>query len=301
VAAVVDANPLSAWLSRLPEMAARPDLLARGIGWAFALRRAGVPVFHGHALRAIGGSTDVEGVLIGPIDRRWRPAEGPARTLAVDGVCLGFGLLPATDVTRLLGAAHSYRPGLGGWVPDLDENMETSVSGLFVAGDAGGVRGADAAPFSGELAAIGAARRLGRGVGEEKQQGTLLRSWRRAARFGAAMSSLAMPPPEAEALIPDEATVCRCECLSRAVLDRAIEAGSRTLADLKAATRCGMGPCGGKVCMEAAAMLVAAATGASREALGQPSARPPLRPVPLDAIAGSFDYDDLPIPAPAPL
>ena len=74
-----------------------------------------------------------------------------------------------------------------------------------------------------------------------------------------------------------------------------------SLADLKATTRCGMGPCGGRVCGEAAAMLIGAATGLSRETIGQPSARPPLRPVPLAAIAGAFAYDDLPIPAPAPL
>jgi hypothetical protein len=62
-----------------------------------------------------------------------------------------------------------------------------------------------------------------------------------------------------------------------------------------------MGPCGGRVCGEAAAMLIAAATGWDRAAIGQASARPPLRPVPMTAIAGDFDYDDLPIPAPAPL
>ena len=48
-------------------------------------------------------------------------------------------------------------------------------------------------------------------------------------------------------------------------------------------------------------MLICAATGLSRETIGQPSARPPLRPVPLAAITGAFNYDDLPIPAPVPL
>jgi NAD(P)H-nitrite reductase large subunit len=125
--------------------------------------------------------------------------------------------------------------------------------------------------------------------------------WRQAAQFGSAMSALAMPPPNAAALVDAEATVCRCEGLTRATLDAAIAAGAKTLADLKATTRCGMGPCGGRVCGEAAALLIGSATGQSREAIGQPSARPPLRPVPLAAITGRFDYDDLPIPAPAPL
>jgi hypothetical protein len=35
--------------------------------------------------------------------------------------------------------------------------------------------------------------------------------------------------------------------------------------------------------------------------VGQPTGRPPLRPVDLDALAGEFDYASLPIGTPAPL
>ena len=62
-----------------------------------------------------------------------------------------------------------------------------------------------------------------------------------------------------------------------------------------------MGPCGGRLCEDAAARLIALAHGRSREAVGQATGRPPLRPVELDALAGAFDYDALPIAAPAPL
>lgn len=301
VAAVVDAAPRTRWLSRLGAMAARPDLMAKGGRWLLQLLKARVPIHSGAAIRAIHGTDGVAAVEIGPVGADWRPTRGPASTIEADAVCLGFGLLPSTEITRLLGARHRYEPELGGWVPEANAALETSVPGLFVAGDGGGVRGADAAPLSGELAAIGVARRLGRDADLEGQAATVAARWRRSAKFGAAMSALAMPPPGAAAMIGTETTVCRCEGLSRATLDTAIAAGARTLADLKATTRCGMGPCGGRVCNEAATMLIAAATGLSREAIGQPSARPPLRPVPLAAITGDFAYDDLPIPAPAPL
>lgn len=301
VAAVVDAAPRASWLARIGGMLARPDLMAKGAGWLLALLRARVPIHSGSAIRAIHGTDGVEAVTIGPVDRDWRPAGTAGRTIPADAVCLGFGLLPATEVTRLLGAKHRYEPELGGWVPATDASLQTSVPGLFVAGDGAGVRGADAAPLSGELAALGVARRLGRGGDLASETTRIEADWRKSARFGAAISALAMPPPGAAAMIAAEATVCRCEGLTRATLDAAIAAGARTLADLKATTRCGMGPCGGRVCSEAAAMLIAAATGWDRATIGQPSARPPLRPVPLAAITGAFDYDDLPIPAPAPL
>ncbi len=301
VAAIVDAAPRAGWFARLGSMAARPDLMAKGAGWLLQLLKARVPIHSGAAIRAIHGTDGVTSVEIGRIDGDWQPVGYPFQTIEADAACIGFGLLPSTEVTRLLGARHRYEPTLGGWVPEVDAALETSVPGLFIAGDGGGVRGADAAPLSGELAAIGVARRLGRGRDLERQAAATTTRWRRSARFGAAMSALAMPPPGAAALIDAKTTVCRCEGLTRATLDTAITAGARTLADLKAMTRCGMGPCGGRVCGEAAAMLICAATGLSRETIGQPSARPPLRPVPLAAITGAFNYDDLPIPAPVPL
>lgn len=301
VAAVVDAAPRASWLARAGSMLARPDLMARGAGWLLALLKARVPIHSGSVIRKVHGTDGVESVTIGPVDRDWRPVGNAERTIAADAVCLGFGLLPSTEVTRLLGAEHRYEPELGGWVPALDASLQTSVPGLFVAGDGAGVRGADAAPPSGEFAALGVARRLGGQGALEQQAATIAAAWRRSGRFGAAMSALAMPPPGAAAMIDAQATVCRCEGPTRATLDAAIAAGARTLADLKATTRCGMGACGGRICGDAAAMLIAAATGWDREAIGQPSARPPLRPVPVAAITGAFHYDELPIPAPAPL
>jgi thioredoxin reductase/bacterioferritin-associated ferredoxin len=301
VAAVVDAAPHTGWLARAGAMLARPDLMAKGAGWLLSLLKARVPIHSGAAIRTVHGADGVESVTIGRVDRDWQPVGSSEQTIPADAVCLGFGLLPSTEVTRLLGAEHRYKPGLGGWIPAVDASLQTSVPGLFVAGDGAGVRGADAAPLSGELAALGVARRLGRGGDLARESTKIEADWHKSGRFGAAMSALAMPPPGAAAMIAADTTVCRCDGLTRATLDAAIAAGARTLADLKATTRCGMGPCGGRVCGEAAAMLIAAATGWDRETIGQPSARSPLRPVPLAAITGAFDYDDLPIPAPAPL
>ena len=101
--------------------------------------------------------------------------------------------------------------------------------------------------------------------------------------------------------ITPETIVCRCESITRAEVVAEIEAGAASHNALKSGTRLGMGPCGGKFCGETAAMLNCAATGRTRAELGLPTARPPLRPVPIDALTGDFDYDSLPIPAPAPL
>ena len=80
-----------------------------------------------------------------------------------------------------------------------------------------------------------------------------------------------------------------------------IDDGCVTINEVKGATRCGMGPCGGRMCEDAVARLIALKTSRTRAQIGMATGRPPLRPVALDAIAGDFDYDALPMPAPAPL
>jgi bacterioferritin-associated ferredoxin len=182
----------------------------------------------------------------------------------------------------------------------VDALGQTSVPGLFACGDGAGVLGADAAPLTGRLAALGAARLRGRTV-PDAEIAALRRRLVRTARFGAAMTRIATPPASLLDLATPETIVCRCEGLRRAALEQEIDAGAVTMNALKATTRCGMGPCGGRSCAEAAAMLIAARTGRSREAIGQGTGRPPLRPVPIGLLAGAFDYDSLPIPAPAPL
>jgi NAD(P)H-nitrite reductase large subunit len=293
VAGVVDASSRPRWLAALPAMASRPDLLLRGAGWYLSLLRAGVPILHGHALRAIEGADQVEGARAAPL---LATAEA-ATDIACDSVCYGFGLMPATEMARLLGVPHDYDPALGGWFPRIDEDGATAVENLFICGDGAGVLGAAAATRQGTLTGRAVARAAGK---DALASAAMRRRAKQAGRFGAAMTRLAAPPAETLAAITPGTIVCRCENLTRDTLDQAVAGGAWTINGLKAATRCGMGPCGGRICEDTAAALIGAATGLSRKEIGQGSPRPPLRPVPLAAIAGEFDYFALPMPEPAP-
>jgi NAD(P)H-nitrite reductase large subunit len=121
----------------------------------------------------------------------------------------------------------------------------------------------------------------------------------RAERFGAAIAGLMQARAGAYAAIPPETVVCRCEDISRATIEQALDAGARDVNQAKAWTRCGMGPCQGRMCGETLAELVALRIG-SRAAAGQFTGRAPLRPAPYDLLVGEFDYDALDLPAPAP-
>jgi NADPH-dependent 2,4-dienoyl-CoA reductase/sulfur reductase-like enzyme len=295
VAAVIDAAPRRDWLQALPALASRPALLARGLVWLAAIRRAGVPMLSGWRLAAAFGGDEVAAVEAVPT------GGGPARRIACDAVCVGHGLVPATEASRLFGAAHAFVATRGGWVPLLDAWQRSSVPRLFAAGDCAGIAGAAAAPHTGEIAALAALHDLGRldPIRATAAAAAPRRALAAARRFGGAMAALMTPSPALVAAIPADCTVCRCEDVTRAEIEAAVAAGARDLNQLKQFTRCGMGPCQGRMCGEAAAELLAARVG-GRDAAGCYTARLPLRPVPMQALLGDFDYADIPIPAPAP-
>ena len=304
VAAVVDVNPRRRWLRDWRSLASRPDLATRGAGWLATLIAQGTPMLHAAALRRIDGEPAVTRVAVAALDDGGAmAADAPERTIECDAVCVGFGLQPATDVTRLLGAAHAFDAAHGGWHAVTDGEQASTVAGAFVCGDAAGIAGAAAAPWSGRIAAVAAARYLDRIDTADAAALTtpMRREFGRAARFGAAMTQLADAGGSLVDGIAPATPVCLCERVTRAALDAAVDAGARTLSEVKSATRCGMGPCGGRLCEDAAARFIALRTGTTRADIGMATGRPPLRPVALDSLAGDFDYDALPIAQPSPL
>jgi len=87
-------------------------------------------------------------------------------------------------------------------------------------------------------------------------------------------------------LCAPDTLVCRCEEVSRAQVDACLADGHVRLDTVKRITRVGMGYCQGRICAPTVAAL-ARTTGASAERIGWFNARPPLRPLPLEAFAES--------------
>jgi hypothetical protein len=100
----------------------------------------------------------------------------------------------------------------GGWVAEVDACGRTSIPGLYVVGDAGGIAGATAAEYHGELAGLAALHDLGRLDArtfrqEHDRVGARLANAR---RFGTAMGAL-MDTPGPGCSDSARDVVCRCE------------------------------------------------------------------------------------------
>ncbi|MGI9334509.1 MAG: FAD-dependent oxidoreductase [Gammaproteobacteria bacterium] len=300
--AVVDLASRAEWLARLPRMAVRLDLVRRGVGWLHLIRKAGVPILHRHAVDEVRGTDNVDRVVVRAVDATGGLRSGvTARTFDADALAVGHGLAPASELTRLLGARHVFDAQCGGWVAQHDDSFRTSVSGLYAAGDGAGVFGAAAALIQGRIAGHTAALDLGRTEARVWRSAVtpLRRALARARQFGTAMSSIGAPRPGLIARIAPDTVVCRCEDVTRGAIDEAIQNGACEVNQVKAWTRCGMGPCQGRVCGDTVAHLVAERVG-SRVRAGIWTARAPLRPVAIDELPGQYEYADIPMPEDAP-
>jgi NADPH-dependent 2,4-dienoyl-CoA reductase/sulfur reductase-like enzyme len=160
VGLVVAYQLLQAGASVLAIVEAAPRIGGYGVH-AAKIRRMGVPILTSHTVKEAFGNGKVEGATIAQLDEKWIPIPGTESTVEVDLICVAVGLEPRSELAWLAGCYFAYIPQLGGLTPIHDENMETPVPGLFVAGDVAGVEEASTAMEEGRLAGIAAAEDLG--------------------------------------------------------------------------------------------------------------------------------------------
>jgi NADPH-dependent 2,4-dienoyl-CoA reductase/sulfur reductase-like enzyme len=262
-------------------------------GWSYLRTLRRVPYHFGRAVIAARGNGQVEEAVIARLDSNWRPVPGSEQTVKVDTILIGYGFIPSTELSRLLGCRHEYDLRRGGYVPVRDETMQTSLPGVYVAGDGAGIGGAELSALEGQVAGLSAAAMLGHmspARASEKIQ-HLQRRLSRQRKFAAMLGDFYTPGQGFFDLARDDTIICRCEEVTAGDIRAAAADGVRSTTELKALTRLGMGNCQGRICGELAARILAREAGlgedylASRHATGVFTPRPPIHPVALGDMA----------------
>lgn len=179
-------------------------------------------------------------------------------TLACDRLAVGFGLVPETRVAALLGCGLTDAGAVR-----VDAWGQTSVPGVYSAGEVTGVGGVDRARHEGAVVGCAATGQV------ERLRDVAAISARHAA-FQAALESAFTLRPELRDLPAPDTVVCRCED----VLHRQLRSHA-SWTDAKLQTRCGMGACQGRVCGPATETLYGWRFS---------GVRPPLTPLPLSSL-----------------
>jgi NAD(P)H-nitrite reductase large subunit len=183
---------------------------------------------------------------------------GKTQTLTCDYLACGFHLVPNTELAALLGCNME-----GGFVV-VDEHQRTSVPGVFCAGEPTGIGGVELSIVEGEIAGLAAA-------GQNFVPRALVQKRVKARKFANVLEKTFRLRPELASLASGETIVCRCEDVT---YSRLRKYGTWRAAKLQ--TRCGMGPCQGRVCGPAAEVLFK---------WSPDSVRPPIFPVRLASLA----------------
>lgn len=213
------------------------------------IRLRGVEYLTGSWVTAASGDGKVQKVTLSD---RGRP-----RSIDCDYLACGFHLVPNTELASVLGCTIS-----NGCV-EVDEFQRTSIDNVYCAGEPTGIGGVEASLIEGQIAGLSA-------TGQSAAARALFKTRNKARRFGNDLNDAFALRPELKTLAADDTIVCRCEDVEYQRLTK-----FTCFRDAKLQTRCGMGPCQGRICGSAAEFLFG---------WEPPSVRPPIFPVKMEDL-----------------
>jgi NADPH-dependent 2,4-dienoyl-CoA reductase/sulfur reductase-like enzyme len=225
-----------------------PGKAAEALRFAYDLR--GIPHWTDTWTVAAFGNRRVETVRIA--------RQGQTSEIACDYLACGFHLIPNVELPRMCGCV------LHNTFVQVDEYQQTSIPGIFCAGEPTGIGGLELALVEGEIAGYAATNwedRTKHLIAKRARYQKVVRILQDAFPLRHELKNLARP----------DTLVCRCEDVSH---ERLCEHASWRAAKLH--TRCGMGPCQGRVCAPVAEFLFGWRID---------SVRPPLFPVRCSSLA----------------
>lgn len=235
-------------------------------------------------VRVIGGVTALRALGDGKVQAvAYRRHDAAEETLPVESLLLHQGVVPNVNLAMSAGIEHRWDDAQLCWNPVVDANGGTSVEGIAIAGDGGGIAGAQAASWSGVLAAIDAVRALkpGPAAKVEPLARVALARFRRGRRF---LEVLYRPAKNFRQPAGDT-IVCRCEEITARQIVDTVALGCPGPNQMKSFLRCGMGPCQGRFCGLTVTELIAEARGATPQEVGYFRLRSPVKPITVGELA----------------
>jgi NADPH-dependent 2,4-dienoyl-CoA reductase/sulfur reductase-like enzyme len=186
--------------------------------------------------------------------------QGAMKTISCDYLACGFHLTPNIELPALIGCKLNEDKVA------VDEWQQTSLPNIYCAGEPTGIGGLELSLIEGEIAGLSCAN--------QPQKARALFSKRsRLSRFAARLAKAFALRHELKSLAQQETLVCRCEDVA---FGEVCKHSSWRTAKLQ--TRCGMGPCQGRICGSAINFLLG---------WNVDSIRPPVLPALISSLASS--------------
>jgi len=270
-----------AWRNALPHLPAAlgggKKYLWKGLKMLAQIKRAGVKHCKGIRDLAALGDADLSQVRF--------THSGKIQAIEAQHLLVHQGVIPNTQFTRSMSIEHSWNPIQQAWQPQADAWGDMGKR-RFIAGDGAGIGGAIAAEIAGQLSALQIARQ--QSVLTEQQRDIsaqpLQKQLAQELKVRPFLDSL-YAPDYRDVLHNDDVMVCRCEEVTGGTLRDHVRKGCLGLNQSKAFSRCGMGPCQGRMCGLTAAKILADERGVDVSEIDYMRIRAPIKPVTLQELA----------------
>jgi thioredoxin reductase len=281
VPALVETGSLKAWLIASKALLGHWRPAMEMTSCLFTLAKHRVPIYFNSLISAAKGNNFLQKIDISSINGKFK------KTIKTDTLCMGYGFVPSHELSSAAGAKQEFRHGR--WVPVRGPDMQTTVKGVFAVGDGAQINGAAMAIYEGALAAIGAAKYLGRILGRkaEKRQQDFYKKIRKEETLRKQFNQIIKLPDKVFNLACDDTIICRCEDISLKKLKKAVKNAGPDINEVKRLSRAGMGLCQGRTCCTSVMAIVSKSTGENPEKLGFLTPRPPFKPVTLGQLANN--------------
>jgi D-hydroxyproline dehydrogenase subunit alpha len=261
--------------------------LTEGSRFLSKLFFSGVPMHFSTRVIEARGNGAIGQVVSARVDNHGKPISGKEKIYQTPLLAVGYGFAANIELGQMTGCQSEYAQERGGWVIRTDDNLETSLPGIFAAGEITGIAGALKSICEGEIAALAILHQQGNMTDQlyEKRLAKLRKERGHHLQFGKYFNLLYRVPDSAYLDIPDETLICRCEEVTMGDIRKAVANGYDTPATLKIALRSAMGDCQGRICGPAIYDILAALTGRTQSSMTPLVVRPPVKPVSIDSLA----------------
>ncbi len=286
--AIVETTPnsnLRKALKHIPGALISNRYLRKGLAMLNLLRKSGIPHYRQACELVAEGNNEVEALTF--------IAGGERHRLPCRSLLLHIGVTPNVQISRSLLLDHDWDFLQHCWSPRVDAFGGSPLAGIRIAGDGGGIMGAEASAHGGRLAAFAILTELGKLTPDQRDAvaNRDLLGYRHHARARPFLDALYMPAPEFLDP-PDDAVICRCEEVTAGQIRSFVDLGCTGPNQAKAFGRSGMGPCQGRYCGLTVSSVIAAKRGVPIADVGYYRIRSPLKPVTLGELAAMATDDD---------
>lgn len=273
IKAIVDTTPLENYRKAMPHFLgalSHIGQLLKGMGFFYQFAKKGIKIHRFAKAITFEGEEELEAITF------------DGKRIETKVAFIHNGLAPNINLQLEAGCKYEFIENTRTIDITSDENMETSIDGIYVLGDGKSVRGVEIAKAEAIIASIKILSFYDKKQDIHTQMRDsskeIITHYSKLRKF---LDALYLPISPLYVPDDEETIVCRCEEVSYKELKFSLSVDNRGSGILKNFTRAGMGNCQGRFCGLTLLEIIAKETGANIKDLEYLKIRPPIKPIRL--------------------